>query len=166
MGDIHKQKRIILSNMKETYWHFKEKSPHLKIRFSKFAELRLKHCILPGANGTHTVCVCVYHENVRVKLMFDGGGFAKLTYDVGALKDCRYYLTKVIFDTPRADCYFKKCDKCPEIERLKMLQEKFEERMIDRVTYRQWIHVELFKYIMIRLRLPRSSMSGTKTYKT
>lgn len=61
---IHKQKRLILSNLKETYHLFKKKYPHLKIGFSKFCELRPKHCVLPGANGTHSICVCAIHENV------------------------------------------------------------------------------------------------------
>lgn len=31
-----------------------------------FAELRPKHYILAGAKGTHTVCVCAIHQNVRL----------------------------------------------------------------------------------------------------
>lgn len=64
------QKRLVLSNLKELYQHFKEKHPNCKVGFSKFAELRPKQCILAGGSGTHTVCVCTYHENV--KLMLDG----------------------------------------------------------------------------------------------
>ena len=54
---VHVQKRLVLSNLKEVYHEFKEKFPDLKIGFSKFAELRPKHCLLAGASGTHSVCV-------------------------------------------------------------------------------------------------------------
>ena len=43
---------------------------NLKVGFSKFAELRPKECVLAGASGTHTVCVCIIHQNV--KLMIEG----------------------------------------------------------------------------------------------
>ena len=56
---VHYQKRLILSNLQELYQNFKEKYPAASIGFSKFTELRPKHCILPGASGTH--CVHLYH---------------------------------------------------------------------------------------------------------
>jgi len=33
-----------------------------KCSFSKFASLRPKHCVLAGASGTHSVCVCAIHD--------------------------------------------------------------------------------------------------------
>ena len=36
----------------------KGKFPDRKIGVAKFAELRPKHCILAGASGTDSVCVC------------------------------------------------------------------------------------------------------------
>ena len=47
----------MLGNLKELYQEFKEKHPTDKIGFSKFADLRPKHCILAGARGARTVCV-------------------------------------------------------------------------------------------------------------
>ena len=58
----HIQKRLVLSNLKEVYHEFKERFPDKKIGFSKFADLRPKHCILAGGSGTHTVCVCTIHH--------------------------------------------------------------------------------------------------------
>lgn len=37
---------------------------------SKFCALRPKWCIIAGASGTYSVCVCTYHQNA--KLMIDG----------------------------------------------------------------------------------------------
>ena len=55
---LHVQKRLVLSNLREVYCEFERQFPDHKIGFSKFAELRSKHCILAGASGTHSVCVC------------------------------------------------------------------------------------------------------------
>ncbi len=55
---VHIQKRLVLSNLKDVYREFKDQFPALKVGFSKFADLRPKHCVLAGGNGTHSVCVC------------------------------------------------------------------------------------------------------------
>ena len=65
----HIQKRLVLSNLREVYGEFKERFPDQKIGFSKFANLRPRHCILAGAGGTHSVCVCAIHQNVKLTMM-------------------------------------------------------------------------------------------------
>lgn len=65
---IHVQKRLILCNLNELYSIFKTQNPDVKLGFSKFAQLRPKHCVIAGSSGTHTVCVCVYHENLKLML--------------------------------------------------------------------------------------------------
>ena len=74
---IHIQKRLVLSNLKEVYHLFKEKYPTTTVGFSKFAELHPKQCVLAGASGTHSVCVCTIHQNV--KLMMNGGKIPGIT---------------------------------------------------------------------------------------
>lgn len=76
---VHVQKRLVLSNLKEAYQLFKDKHPDEKIGFSKFAELRPSQCVLAGASGTHSVCVCTIHQNV--KLMMLGMKLQNLTAD-------------------------------------------------------------------------------------
>lgn len=66
---VHIQKRLILSNLNETYQFFKSEHPDIEIGFSRFASLRPRHCVLAGGNGTHTVCVCATHENVKLMLL-------------------------------------------------------------------------------------------------
>eukprot|EP00731_Ephydatia_muelleri_P007530 Em0003g1778a len=73
----HRQKRLVLCNLKEAYHQFKTEHPDVKVGFSKFAELRPKECVLAGATGTHSVCVCAIHQNV--KLMMAGGRLESLT---------------------------------------------------------------------------------------
>lgn len=81
------QKRLMLLDLQELYDLFKKENPLIDIGFSTFAKLKPKHCILPGANGTHSVCVCTIHQNC--KLMLDAIDLSKLTnnslYDY---KDC------------------------------------------------------------------------------
>ena len=50
---------LVLSNLRELYLNFKQKHSTVSIRFSQFAELRPKHCILADVSGTHSVCVCI-----------------------------------------------------------------------------------------------------------
>lgn len=70
---VHVQKRLVLSNLKELFHYFREENSNTVIGFSLFASLRPKNCVLAGASGTHTVCVCSIHQNV--KLMIIGKGF-------------------------------------------------------------------------------------------
>ena len=65
--------------MKEAYSLFKKAAANLKIGFLKFAALRPKNCILPGAPGTHSVCVCSIHQNM--KLMIEGAHLSVATKD-------------------------------------------------------------------------------------
>lgn len=71
------QKRLLLLNLKELHCAFKNINPEIKCSFSKFAYLRPKQCILAGARGTHSVCVCAIHENV--KLLIDGVNLHRLS---------------------------------------------------------------------------------------
>ena len=65
---MFKQKRCILCNLKELYVPFKNTNPEVKIKFSKCCTLRPKYCFLAGASGTHSVCVCTIHQNVKLLL--------------------------------------------------------------------------------------------------
>ncbi|XP_044588762.1 uncharacterized protein LOC123267940 [Cotesia glomerata] len=69
------QKKLILCNLKEFYQSFKAQYNSVAIGFSKFASLRPTYCILAGSSGTHVVCVCTIHQNV--KLMLEGCNFPK-----------------------------------------------------------------------------------------
>lgn len=66
---IHVQKRLILSNVKELYELFRLRYPEKQIGFSMFAFLRPRHYVLAGASGTHTVCVCSMHQNIKLMIL-------------------------------------------------------------------------------------------------
>ena len=69
------QKRLILGNRTEIYAKVKRKFPEKKIGFSKFAMVHPKE--RARASGTHQVCVCTVHNNV--KLMTTNAKSATLT---------------------------------------------------------------------------------------
>ena len=138
-GREHVQKRLILSNLKELYQLFKQDYPLERVGFSKFAELRPKHCILAGAKGTHSVCVCTIHQNV--KLMIQGMKLHEATSR--GLTDYHTCLAKIMCNPPLPICYLGECNNCPGIEPLKdTLVTLLDENLIDNITYKQWTAVD------------------------
>ena len=139
------QKRLILCNLKECYQKFKEDSA-VNIGFSKFSSLHPKNVVLPGGSGTHAVCVCAIHQNV--KLMLDGskisslpefralvGGKGKLSY--------RHLLAFLACNPPQPECLLSRCSVCGKTEKLKSdLLEIFEQLAIDEVTFKLWLNVD------------------------
>jgi len=131
---FHVQKRLVLGNLKELHSEFQQKYPDVKVGFSKFAELRPKHCVLAGSSGTHAVCVCTIHQNV--KLMLTAVGFAEFpTYH-----DC---LSKVMCTPPLPECCLNECESCPGIVPLrKELLTALDENDIEQVIYKQWVSTD------------------------
>ena len=100
-GRRHIQKRLVLCNLKELYQHFKDKHPSVKIGFSKFTELRPRYCVLTGASGTHSVCVCTIHQNV--KLMILGAKLPELSSS--EFKTYHDFLARIICNPPLLGCH-------------------------------------------------------------
>ena len=131
----HKQKRLVLCNLREAYREFKECNPDKKIGFTKFSQLRPKECVLAGASGTHSVCVCTVHQNV--KLMMAGSGLEALSG--GQLKHYRHCLALMQCNPPNLDCYLGSCSVCPGTDPLKSLLENLmDQNGIDTVQFQQW----------------------------
>ena len=135
---VHQQKRLLLCNLKETYSEFKIRNPALKVGFSRFAQLRPRECILAGASGTHTVCVCQIHQNA--KLMMVGSKLEKLYGEVTHYRHC---LAKMQCNPPSLDCSLGTCKECPGVEQLcAELQAVFDDNEVDRVEYSQWTNTD------------------------
>ena len=73
-------KRLLLCNLKELYSCFKLNYLDEKVSFSKFASLQPECCIKAGPKNTHSVCVCSYHQNV--KLLLSSVGTEHLYYEI------------------------------------------------------------------------------------
>lgn len=106
------QKRLLLYNLNDLYTHFMRGKTDDIVSFSKFAKLRPRNCILAGASGTHSVCVCTIHQNC--KLMLDAINISKLTrhleYPLHDYKDC---LNLLMCKNPSVACHFNECSECP-----------------------------------------------------
>lgn len=112
--------------------------PSHNISFSKFAVLRPKYCILRGASGTHSVCVCIIHQNV--KLLLDAINIKQLTQStemtLSSYKDC---INKMVCNKPSSDCYVDKCDKCPgTAEIISLLRKQLDDSCISHVNCFLW----------------------------
>lgn len=66
---IEVRKRLLLGTLRELYHIFKERYTDLNLGFSKFAELKPRECVYVSSCGTHTVCVCTYHQNVKLMIL-------------------------------------------------------------------------------------------------
>ena len=139
---IQVQKRLVLCNLRELYRMFKDRYSDETIGFSKFACLRPKHCILAGASGTHSVCVCTIHQNV--KLMMLGVKLPDLTVsDDVFFQTYHHCIAQMICNPPLPECYLGACSVCPGSGKVKsILTTLFDDNMIDNVTYKQWITVD------------------------
>ena len=99
------QKRWILCNIREAYLQYKSTFSNDKIGFSKFAELQPEWCRTVGQSGSHNVCVCTYHQNVKLMLSAVN---PTLRYQVFR-EMCVCYVT-------RNNCMLNKCEGCPGFE--------------------------------------------------
>ena len=146
------QKRLILLTQYEAFLLFKEKNPEIKMGFSKFAEARPKNVVLPGAAGTHNVCVCTYHQNV--KLMISNSQIAtkkEFKKIVGATTgNCyegeikyRHLVAQITCSPPREECWLSSCKQCEDTTAMeRKLVSIFAELDIDEVSYKQWVSTD------------------------
>ena len=125
----YKQKRLILCNLKELHAAFKEKNPNTKIGFSKFCSLRPKWCVVAGAKGTHSVCVCSAHQNAVLLV-------EAIDWDY-TYKDL---MGKIVCSLEDRECMMHRCENCPGTDALrKLLEDEFSEKdKEDEFHYSQW----------------------------
>ena len=60
--------RLVLGNLRELFELYRNNEKNPKIGFSTFAKLRLSYCVLARSGGTHSLCVCAYHQNPKLQL--------------------------------------------------------------------------------------------------
>ena len=100
----HAQKRLLLANLQEIYHLFKKEFEHVKIGFTKFADLRPPYCVLAGSSGTHNVWVCVHHE--KVKLMLASVDLNKITGNTPlVLNNYHDYIDAIVCANAHDTCY-------------------------------------------------------------
>lgn len=127
-----KQKRLLLATQKDLYYEFKEKNPDIKIGLTKFYEYRPKWCVPVTSSGSHSVCVCSYHQNVKL-----------MCVHLPVKLDYKDLINKIVCDNTKRDCMFHLCQGCPPKDSLLIfLNSLFEEGEIDltdNISYKQWV---------------------------
>ena len=163
--NVHKQKRLLLCNLKELHQAYKAKFPDHNISLSKFCQLRPKWCVTIAASGSHSVCVCKIHQNAKLMVDTFSG-----TVNTAIRKREREYLQEIaereengdsplaeksfplcnvtykdlmkiaVCDLDNMQCMVHRCDSCPTYTALQLYIERlFEEYDIcDDITYSQW----------------------------
>lgn len=129
-GKIQKQKMLVLYNLKELYEFFKMKHPEIKIGFSSFASLRPKWCVLAGAAGTHTVCVCILHQNPKLKIQACDGR-----------STISELMAHGVCSMVEEGCMMHTCGQCPGEEGLVNALENITPEK-DSIEYRQWVSTD------------------------
>ncbi|KAL5468830.1 hypothetical protein EMCRGX_G029952 [Ephydatia muelleri] len=161
----HVQKRLLLFNLNDAYKQFKDENGGIKVGLSKFKELRPKNVVLAGAGGTHNVCVCTLHQNV--KLMIEGSMIQTLEVFKAQYGTVTYkhLLSSVLCNPALPDCHLGSCLLCSEnslnscsycsednndecyfcqkVSNLrKTLLSAFDEQGMDELTYKSWVSVD------------------------
>ena len=139
---------MLLCTEYEAFLKFKEDNPDIKVGSSKFTEHKPRNVVLPGSSGTHSVCVCTYHQNPKLMLANslitskqefkkivgnnEGDKFSgQLTYN--------HLLAKIMCNPPSIDCSLGDCKECGNTSDLEtLLLEIFDNLNINEITYIQW----------------------------
>jgi hypothetical protein len=132
---VQKQKRLLLMNLNELFQNYKAKYPNDKIGFSKFCSLWPQQCITVGCRGTHSVCVCTIHQNVKLMISALPNIDSSVTYH-----DLMEQLTCSVHSKL---CMIHRCPDCPGTERLEMYLKTacgVEDYAADEtIHYKQWL---------------------------
>jgi hypothetical protein len=63
---IHKQKRLLFVNLRQSYLEFKGHYLSLKTVFSKFCSKQPSCCVTVETRGMHSLCACEMHQNLKL----------------------------------------------------------------------------------------------------
>lgn len=126
----HVQKRLLMMSLKEAFMIFEEKYKSVKIGFTSFTQLRPKHCILLDSTGTHNVCVCTIHENV------------KLIINSVKFDSYKEIADKILCSSPirTIDCFYRTCEECISTDSIvRELTSVLEADDMEEVLFQQWL---------------------------
>lgn len=116
---------------------FIEDNPAITISFSKFCALKPEWVKLASEKQTHVVCVCIKHQNPKLKL--EGAGIKE---------GYRYCIELTVCSIDNEKCMLGQCDDCHDEE---LLTEFFIQKLQDvqTVSYSQWTTVDRTNLIKI-----------------
>lgn len=148
---VQKQVRMMLLNINEAYQMFKKMNENVKVGVSKFASVRPRECRPPlEVLGTHSVCVCLYHQNVKLTIDALRKNMQLpdhlLQGDEG--KQYRNFCAMLMCEDAKDDCYLRNCRHCLKSGKLHaLLDGLFENSPIERLTYKPWISTGILYFV-------------------
>lgn len=128
------QKRILMYSFRDLYGKFVlEIKLEIYPKFSTFVSCNPKECVQAGKPGTHTICVCSQHENIRLKLSALN---EKISY--------RYILSISVCSTENALCMLHKCTECPGLSAIiELLRISIDSLEYSDIKYLTWKTIEV-----------------------
>ena len=129
-------------NLNEGFQLFKERYPDKKIGFNKFSKLRPKQAVLAGASGTHTVCVCLIHQNNR--FMYQAMKFENLKEKLN-VNDVSDFLVHIQCNPPNISCWLGECNECGQVKVIELkskIENILDEECIEEIKYQKWVTVD------------------------
>jgi len=135
---IYVQKRMLLASLEDTHKKFLAWNPSIDPSFTLLYMLKPEHIVYPTSSGTLNVCVCIAHENTKLK--FDGSKIKELSQNSNiVLLSCEDCVKQIICSEPTDDCYVGLCSQCPGTDTLcENILDNFFNANVTEVTYRYW----------------------------
>lgn len=125
------QKRLLLYDLKDLYQNWLKESTYDTVPgFTMFTTLRPLQCVFAGDPGTHKVCICPVHQNVKLKLQA-----LRIKHDY---KDV---LELSVCSIDNRECMLRECGQCKSKKDVvrQFLSEGNE--TTSNVTFKMWIQV-------------------------
>lgn len=105
-----------MGNLDDLHAEFLKENENLKISLTAFQNLRPEQCIPVGAKGTHNVCVCKIHGNIRLKMRGLKDEFFRKKFNYQTTY--RDYLKDMVCANSTADCFLGECKNCPSTDKI------------------------------------------------
>ena len=99
------QKKFLMMTVNEAHSLFCDANPGVKIGKSKFADLRPTHVCL-NATFPHNMCLCKYHENMRLLLE------SLRSYIHGLPTGFHDFLETIVCNQDAEECMIGRCELC------------------------------------------------------
>lgn len=127
-------KKILLYDLKNLYIDWVKKSNLKKVPcLAFFSQLRPKQCVFAGDPGTHNICVCQLHQNIKLKLAATG---TKLNY--------REVISSSVCFIDNKNCMLHKCNRCPGKEGIReFLLSHSSSNETTKIKYTNWRSVPI-----------------------
>lgn len=142
------QKRLLLNNIKELYEKFKEEFPETEISLSRFTKLRPRCCIPVGKKGSHNVCVCRMHQNMKLKFI---GLNNSLNQNNGVQYNYKTseILSSMVCENSTTKCFLLDCKNCPGAASfLNELDQLLNDHNVKEIYFKSWTSTDRSVFII------------------